>query len=86
MPNPDDALLWNFKPRTPTRPPRQGASLWTLRKDERHMNAEILQHGEYGWEVRLFENDELYLGQRFDLCVLAVAHGEAIRRRMLSEG
>jgi hypothetical protein len=73
--DPDPSLLWTYRPTEP---------LWTLCKDVGRIDAELLGHGECGWEFRLRGGDEFY-AHRFDTKVLAVAHGEFIRREYLRD-
>jgi hypothetical protein len=55
-------------------------SLWTVRKDAQRIDAELMDHGQAGWELRMSKNHAWMSGHRFSDRANAIAHGEAIRR------
>ena len=54
--------------------------LWTVRKDAQRIDAELLDRGPAGWEVRMSKNHVWMSGRRFSDRANAIAHGEAARR------
>ncbi len=86
MANPDPTLLSTFKPTAQTRIPRAAEPLWTLRKDGRRIDSELMGHGEYGWEFRLLKDGDFYAGRRFALKADANAHADIIRGDLERDG
>jgi hypothetical protein len=54
--------------------------LWTMTKDAQRIDAELLDRGPGGWELRLSKNHVWISGQRFSDRPNAIAHAEAMRR------
>lgn len=59
--------------------PKAGEHVWTLRKGEEEVRAELRSHGEYGWECQLFRNGAFLYGRRWNLYASALL--EAVERR-----
>lgn len=78
------SMLWNAH--VAPRQPRPAEHLWMLRKAGQLTEAQLRGHGEYGWELQLLRQGDLYARRRFDLRTQAVAFGEEIRRQMKAEG
>jgi hypothetical protein len=54
--------------------------LWTVTKDAQRIDAELLDRGTAGWELRMSKNHVWMSGRRFSDRANAIAHGEAVRR------
>ena len=59
--------------------------LWTVRKDAQRIDAELLDRGPAGWELRMSKNHVWMSGRRFSDRANAIAHGEAVRRDLGGE-
>jgi hypothetical protein len=60
--------------------------LWTVTKDAQRIDAELLDHGSAGWELRMSKNHVWLSGRRFSDRPNAIAHGEALRRDLQERG
>jgi hypothetical protein len=81
----NDWMLWNAPP-PQLRKPRPAEPLWTLRKGHQRIDAALLGHGEYGWELQLLRQGNFYGGRRFDLRKQAMAFGDEIRGELERDG
>ena len=70
----------------PPTTPRLVTTLWTVRKDSQRIDAELVEQGAAGWEVRLLRDLEWHSGRRFRNRVQAVAHAVDTRRELLTRG
>ncbi len=92
MTDPDDALLWTFKPTAPTHTRRPAERLFDFtRRDGAPMTCILRFHGEsYGWEVQFADarGREFYARGGFVLRELAVRWAErerdVMRRAVIS--
>ena len=73
-----DVDLWGC-PRAPQR-------LWSVRKRDRELVAELLVRGEYGCEVQLFRDRGFYSSKRFETVDRALRCAERIARALEAEG
>jgi hypothetical protein len=64
----------------PRTTPKIVTPLWTVTKDGQRIDAELLDQGLAGWELRMSKNHVWLSGRRFSDRPNAIAHGEAIRR------
>lgn len=60
--------------------------LWTVKKDSHRIDAELVEQGAAGWEIRLLRDHEWHSGRRFRNRVQAVAHAVDTRRELLTRG
>jgi hypothetical protein len=65
-------------------PPRE--HVWTLTKESVRLRADLLSHGEFGWEMQVFRNDAFVYGRRWNLRESAWDDALATRRSLLLEG
>ena len=70
----------------PPAPPKLVTPLWTVTKDAQRLDAELVEQGAAGWELRLMQNHEWLSGRRFFGRAQAVAHAVETRRELLSRG
>lgn len=85
-PRDQSALLWNATPkvRTKTRHPRE--PLWTLTKAGGRWSAELIGHGEHGWELQLLRDEDFRYGQRHVLRAQAIGEADHWRRELEAKG
>jgi hypothetical protein len=86
-PRDQSELLWSATPRprtAPTAKPRE--HLWTLTKDGGRWTAELLGHGEYGWELQALRDGEFRYGRRHHLREAAIAEGAHWRHELEVKG
>ena len=82
----DDDWLKLHAP-TQARTPKAGEHVWSLRKNGRQTNCDLILHGEsYGWECQCLHNGVLASGQRYALREAAVAEADAQRQRLTKDG
>jgi len=60
----DDPFYTPNQPPRPPRVPTPATHAWSLWKDGQRTDCELRIHGEYGVEVQLLRDGELYFGQR----------------------
>jgi len=70
----------------PPATPKVVTPIWALTKDARRIEAELVEQGAAGWELRLMTNREWVSGRRFKHRLQAVAHAVETRRELLSRG
>jgi hypothetical protein len=70
----------------PPATPKVVTPIWTLTKDAQRIEAELVDQGAAGWELRLMQNREWVSGRRFRDRLQAVAHAVETRRELLSRG
>jgi hypothetical protein len=73
-----DLDLWS----SPSAPQR----LWSVRKRDRELTAELLTLGEYGCEIQLFRDRGFYSSKRFETVDRALRSAERIVRTLEAEG
>ena len=66
--------------------PKVVTPIWTVTKDAQRIDAELIEQGAAGWELRLMRNREWVSGRRFKHRLQAVAHAVETRRELLSRG
>jgi hypothetical protein len=64
----------------PDTPAKVVTLLWTVRRDALRIDAELVDRGPAGWELRMSKNHVWLSGERFSDRANAIAHGEAARR------
>jgi hypothetical protein len=60
--------------------------LWTVKKDSHRIEAELVEHGAAGWEIRLLRGHEWQSGGCFRNRVQAVTRAVDTRRELLTRG
>ena len=60
--------------------PKAVTPLWTVMKDGQRVDAELMDRGPAGWELRISKNHVWMSGRRFADRPNAIAQGEALRR------
>lgn len=70
----------------PLAAPKIVTPLWTLTKDAQRIDAELVDQGAAGFELRLLRDHEWFSGRRFSNRAQAVAHSVERRRELLSRG
>ena len=70
----------------PPAPPKLVTPLWTVTKDAQRLDAELVEQGVAGLELRLLRDHEWLSGRRFNNRVQAVAHAVETRRELLTRG
>jgi hypothetical protein len=70
----------------PPTAPKIVTPLWTLSKDAQRIDAELIDQGAAGFELRLLCDREVCSGRRFRNRAQAVAHSVERRRQLLSRG
>lgn len=70
----------------PPTTPKVATPIWTLTKDAQRIDAELVEQGAAGWELRLMQNREWIGGRCFRNRLQAVAHAVETRRELLSRG
>jgi len=83
MTNP--ALLHNA-PKPSPRKASPGERVWSMTKDEKHVDAELREHGEFGCEVQFFLNGELASGKLWPTRAAALAAVEVKRQELEAKG
>ncbi len=86
MADTSNPLLWTYKPPPQHRTAKPTEPIWTVRKDEKRVDARLLSHGEYGWEVQLYADGGFYAGRRFHLRAEAIAYSDVLRRDIERDG
>ena len=66
--------------------PGSGRQLWSLRKHDSQLTAEILTRGEYGCELQLLRDRGFHSSKRFETIDRAVACARRICRILEAEG
>ncbi len=74
----DPGMLWND--------PGTGKRLWSLRKHDRELTAELLAWGEYGCELQLLRDRGFHSSKRFDTIERAVTCARRICQNLEAEG
>jgi hypothetical protein len=70
----------------PPTTPKIVMPLWTLTRDGQRIDAELVDQGTAGFELRLLRDHEWFAGRRFGNRAQAVAHSVETRRELLSRG
>ena len=78
-------LLWNA-PKPPKRTPRPGKRVWSMTKNEKRIDAEFREHGEFGCECQFLLSGELAYGRMWPTRADALAEAEAKRRELAAKG
>jgi hypothetical protein len=78
-------MFWNA-PRPEPRKPMVGEHLWSMRKGDKRIDAELCDQGAYGIEVQLWCRGQFLYGRRWASRALAVADADDKRRELEREG
>ena len=70
----------------PPTTPKIVMPLWTLTRNGERIDAELVEQGAAGFELRLLRDHEWFAGRRFGNRTQAVAHSVETRRELLSRG
>src|SRR5207247_5829861 len=70
----------------PVPSPRPTQRLWSVLRSGEQIDAELLGHGESGWELQLYRRGEFYAGRRFNQRAQAIAYGDLVRGDLEAEG
>jgi hypothetical protein len=58
-----------------------------VRKPDGHtITCEFMSHGEWGWELVVYRDDQWLFGQRFQMFALSEAEGTALKEKYLRTG
>jgi hypothetical protein len=57
-----------------------------MRKNGKHVDAELRSDGEYGWECQFLYNGDFAYGRRWTMRADAIAEAEAKRQELEGEG
>jgi len=74
------------RPPAPAREPRPTEHLWTIRKDGRQFDCELLDHATWGVEVQVLRDREWFYGHRCESREFAIAEADERKSRYLREG
>jgi hypothetical protein len=66
--------------------PQPVTPLWTLTKDARRIDAQLVDQSKAGCELRMLQNGEWLSGRRFSDCARAIAHGADVQHQLESRG
>jgi hypothetical protein len=77
----NDSMLWNA-PRPEPRKARVGEHLWSMRKDDKRVDAELRDHGKHGVEIQFRYQRDFVYGRRWATRELAIAEGEDKQREL----
>jgi hypothetical protein len=78
-------MLWNATP-PPPRKPRPAEHVWSVRKNGKQVDAELLSQGEYGWDCRFLYNGDFAYSRRWTMRADAIAESEEKRKELAGSG
>jgi len=81
----NEAMLWSAPPPGPKKA-RVGEHLWSMRKGDKRIEAELRDHGEHGVEIQFRYQGEFVYGHRWATRELAVAEANDKQRELTHEG
>jgi hypothetical protein len=68
-----------YRPPEPSRVPRPGEQVWSVRVNHVTWSCELRYHGEGGVEAQILRDGDFMIGRRFDTRLLAVQWAELTR-------
>lgn len=81
----NESMLWNV-PRPDPRKARVGEHLWSMRKGDKRVDAELRDHGGYGIEIQFRYQGQFVYGRRWATRKLAVDEADEKRRELEGDG